>query len=81
MEDDGGGPQGAHMTQGHWPLKAFPLFPSSGLVFEGFGDFLLPPTRQTDVERFPVPKAQDTAACCPPPPPVDLGLPSDRRAT
>lgn len=79
--EDRGGPWGAHMTQGHWPLEAFPLFPSSGLLFEGLGDFLPPPTRQTDVERSPVPRAQDTAACCPPPPPVDLALPSDRRAT
>lgn len=33
-------------------------------MLEGFGDFLLPLGRQTDVERSPVPRALDTATSC-----------------
>lgn len=55
------------MTQGHQRLKASPLSPCSSPRLEGFGDFLWPPTRQTDVERSPVPRAANTNACCFPP--------------
>lgn len=40
-----GGPRGGHMTRGRQRLKASPLSPGSGPMLEGFGDFLLPPTR------------------------------------
>lgn len=52
------------MTRGRQRLKASPLSPCSGPMLEGFGDFLRPPTRRTDVERSPVPRAADTSACC-----------------
>lgn len=60
MKGDGEGLWGACMTQGHRPLEASSLFPRYGLMLEGFGDFLPPPTRRTDVGRSPVPRTQDT---------------------
>lgn len=52
------------MTQGRQRLQASPLSPGSGPTLEGFGDFLPPPTRRTDVVRSPVPRALHTTACC-----------------
>ena len=67
MKGAGGGPWGGHMTRGRQWLKPFcaPTPTSgSGPALEGFGDFLPPPTRQTDVERSPVLRAPDTTAGC-----------------
>lgn len=65
MKGDGRGPRSGHMTRGRQRLKASPLSPCSGPTLEGFGDFLRPPTRRTDVERSPVPRAMDTALAVP----------------
>ena len=52
------------VASGLSPFVHPPTTSGSGPALEGFGDFLPPPTRRTDVERSPVPRAPDTTAGC-----------------
>lgn len=52
------------VASGLSPFVPWPPPPALAQLWRGFGDFLPPPTRQTDVERSPVPRAPDTTAGC-----------------